>query len=216
MIGFLATTATLLNQLLGIFARKVSQTDMTAFAADVWEGYAPNWTPSMVLLGFIIMAVTIVASVVSVKRGRITGGRAFFGVLLVFYLYLMYGSTVFTRTPNAVRQYNTDFLWEYRAMFANRSWYYAKQIGLNILMFVPIGVLYPLWRGRRCFVSSMGFGLLCTLAIELMQLYFKCGMFEYDDIFNNMLGMFVGYMVIRLFLPKHKKAGHKKKRKKKR
>lgn len=204
LLVLLAALAGLLNRALGIFAAKASQTDMSELAIGVWEGYAPSWTPAMVGLGLIVMLAAIIVAVISVHRGRITGGRAFFGVLLVFYLYLMYGSTVFTRTPGTTTAApQTDLFWSYREMLARHSWSYAKEIGLNILMFVPIGILYPLWRGKRCFFSSMAVGFLCTCAIELMQYYFKCGLFEVDDIFNNTLGMFVGYMFIRWFLPKH-------------
>lgn len=192
----------LLTRGLNVLAAKLERTDLKAWAGNVWEGYHPVWTPNMVRVGLLILTVSLVAGIVMCFRRRIRPSQLLFGWLLILYLYLMFGSTVFSRVPTAASQANLNLFWEYKSMLAQHSWYLAKQIFLNIAMLMPVGFLFPLARGRRCFWQTLLFGFACSLSIEVMQYIFHCGLFEFDDIFNNTLGTFVGYMIYRIFIPK--------------
>jgi glycopeptide antibiotics resistance protein len=192
----------LLTRGLNALAAKLQQTDLKAWAGNVWEGYHPVWTPNMVRVGFIILTVSLVAGIVMCFRRRIRPSQLLFGWLLILYLYLMFGSTVFSRVPTAASQANLNLFWEYKSMLAQHSWYLAKQIFLNIAMLMPVGFLFPLSRGKRCFWQTLLFGFACSLSIEVMQYVFHCGLFEFDDIFNNTLGTFIGYMLYRIIIPK--------------
>lgn len=192
----------LLTRGLNALAAKLERTDLKAWAGNVWEGYHPVWTPNMVRIGLLILTVSLVAGIVMCFRRRIRPSQLLFGWLLILYLYLMFGSTVFSRVPTAASQANLNLFWEYKSMLAQHSWYLAKQIFLNIAMLMPVGFLFPLARGRRCFWQTLLFGFACSLSIEVMQYVFHCGLFEFDDIFNNTLGTFVGYMIYRIFIPK--------------
>ncbi|MGN0194683.1 MAG: VanZ family protein [Pseudoramibacter sp.] len=192
----------LLTRGLNALAAKLQQTDLKAWAGNVWEGYHPVWTPNMVRVGFIILTVSLVAGIVMCFRRRIRPSQLLFGWLLILYLYLMFGSTVFSRVPTAASQANLNLFWEYKSMLAQHSWYLAKQIFLNIAMLMPVGFLFPLFRGKRCFWQTLLFGFACSLSIEVMQYAFHCGLFEFDDIFNNTLGTFIGYMLYRIIIPK--------------
>jgi glycopeptide antibiotics resistance protein len=192
----------LLTRGLNALAAKLERTDLKAWAGNVWEGYHPVWTPNMVRVGLLILTVSLVAGIVMCFRRRIRPSQLLFGWLLILYLYLMFGSTVFSRVPTAASQANLNLFWEYKSMLAQHSWYLAKQIFLNIAMLMPVGFLFPLARGRRCFWQTLLFGFACSLSIEVMQYVFHCGLFEFDDIFNNTLGTFVGYMIYRIFIPK--------------
>jgi glycopeptide antibiotics resistance protein len=192
----------LLTRGLNALAAKLERTDLKAWAGNVWEGYHPVWTPNMVRVGLLILTVSLVAGIVMCFRRRIRPSQLLFGWLLILYLYLMFGSTVFSRVPTAASQANLNLFWEYKSMLAQHSWYLAKQIFLNIAMLMPVGFLFPLARGRRCFWQTLLFGFACSLSIEVMQYVFHCGLFEFDDIFNNTLGTFVGYMIYRIVIPK--------------
>jgi glycopeptide antibiotics resistance protein len=192
----------LLTRGLNALAAKLERTDLKAWAGNVWEGYHPVWTPNMVRVGLLILTVSLVAGIVMCFRRRIRPSQLLFGWLLILYLYLMFGSTVFSRVPTAASQANFNLFWEYKSMLAQHSWYLAKQIFLNIAMLMPVGFLFPLARGRRCFWQTLLFGFACSLSIEVMQYVFHCGLFEFDDIFNNTLGTFVGYMIYRIVIPK--------------
>lgn len=69
--------------------------------------------------------------------------------------------------------------------------------GLNIVMFVPLGVLLPLiWRDKNSVSSILVYGAGFSLAIELSQLLnFRCP--DIDDLIMNTLGAFVGYALFR-------------------
>lgn len=68
-------------------------------------------------------------------------------------------------------------------------------IVLNMLLLMPIGILLPVILQKRFFFWPVLIGFGCSLAIELMQYYFRCGMFELDDLFNNTVGVWFGYLI---------------------
>lgn len=64
-------------------------------------------------------------------------------------------------------------------------------------MFVPFGIIFPLLHSRfQKAVWTIGSGLLFTLSIELFQLITGLGIFEVDDLFNNLLGAILGYGIV--------------------
>jgi glycopeptide antibiotics resistance protein len=61
-------------------------------------------------------------------------------------------------------------------------------ISLNILLFVPFGVLCDanrLWKKIVC-------GFLLSVLVEIVQYYFMLGYCELDDILNNTIGTVLG------------------------
>lgn len=80
--------------------------------------------------------------------------------------------------------------------FAAVDW---RNIILNILMFVPFGFLLPFLSERfQKFWTTYLAGFLFTLLIESVQLIFKIGVFECDDLMNNFLGAMIGYGCYRI------------------
>lgn len=79
------------------------------------------------------------------------------------------------------------------------AWYQGKisnvrNIAVNILLFVPFGVLLPLGiKKARVFWKTYLVGLLVTIGIESLQFVTGRGIFEFDDILNNLLGVMIGY-----------------------
>lgn len=86
----------------------------------------------------------------------------------------------------------------YRSAWYSFSIVEWRNLILNILMFVPFGFLLPCMF-RKCqkpwitFAAGAGF----TLLIEAVQLVFRLGIFEVDDILNNFLGAVIGYGIYR-------------------
>lgn len=70
---------------------------------------------------------------------------------------------------------------------------------LNILLFFPFGVFIPMiWREYRSLNRTVLLGSLCSLAIELLQLF--CGRItDIDDFLMNTLGCVFGYFTWKLF-----------------
>ena len=70
---------------------------------------------------------------------------------------------------------------------------YNFQIGMNAVMFVPLGFMLPLiWERYRSFLHTFFAGLLTSLAIEIMQL--SCvRVTDIDDLIMNTLGCLIGF-----------------------
>ena len=64
-----------------------------------------------------------------------------------------------------------------------------------ISCFFPLGfALTDALAGCRLWMVILISGAISSL-VELSQLYFKLGLFEFDDIFNNILGAVLGWCV---------------------
>lgn len=69
---------------------------------------------------------------------------------------------------------------------------------LNVLMFVPLGLLLPaVWPYYRSWQRIMLTGLGFSLSIELLQL-FSWRLTDIDDLLTNTLGAVLGYCLFRL------------------
>jgi glycopeptide antibiotics resistance protein len=73
-------------------------------------------------------------------------------------------------------------------------------------MLLPIGVLLPIvlepvWKAGRkhIFGRVVLAGFFTSLSIELLQLVMKRGLFEFDDMFHNTLGVVIGYWIYQKF-----------------
>ena len=75
--------------------------------------------------------------------------------------------------------------------FNYREW---RNLILNICMFVPFGFILPFVREEfRKSWKTYRTGLLFSLGIEVLQFIFERGIFETDDLINNLLGTMIGY-----------------------
>ena len=111
-------------------------------------------------------------------------------ILIIFYI------TLFSRSSSFVYRYEPTLFWSYRDWFLG-DMSKGRQILENIALFIPFGfMLYPLLSGienkRIRLVFTVIAALLFSSFIELTQLCFRVGMAEFDDVFNNTLGAFIG------------------------
>ena len=74
---------------------------------------------------------------------------------------------------------------------------------LNILLFVPLGVMLPLlWNSFRNTKKAILFGFTMSLAIELLQiLTFRAT--DVNDLITNTLGAYIGYLASTAIQKKH-------------
>lgn len=70
----------------------------------------------------------------------------------------------------------------------------AREVFLNILLYVPMGYLLPfVFKPMRYSVlACTAVGFLCSCATEYAQLRYGLGYFQLDDILNNTLGCLIG------------------------
>ena len=125
------------------------------------------------------------------------------GSLLTF-LAIVFGSTVFTRTPG-IRQYQPEVFWSWKEILGIGA---CGRLGsttgdgllqenlLNILLLFPAGILLPGLTGRKLkWWMGLLVGIAVSSAIEISQLLLCRGLFEFDDIIHNSLGCMLGCLL---------------------
>ena len=79
------------------------------------------------------------------------------------------------------------------------------EIILNYILFIPLGCLLYLCFGERFDLRVVIAGLLLSVSIELIQLIFNIGLFEFDDMIGNSVGCLIGTVIGKLIRKKKKK-----------
>ena len=109
--------------------------------------------------------------------------------VLIGYALIILGETVLFRTPFDGQHFQPQLFWSYKVWSVQK-----EQIIANILIFIPLGILAgSLWKWRGMFA-----GIGVSAAIELLQLTSQRGLCEFDDIFHNTLGTFIGVSIYML------------------
>lgn len=67
-----------------------------------------------------------------------------------------------------------------------------RDLILNIVCFIPLGMLVGLLFERYRLAKALLAGLLFSLTIEFSQLIWHRGVFDVNDLFNNALGAVIG------------------------
>lgn len=79
----------------------------------------------------------------------------------------------------------------------------AVEIGGNLLLLLPLGLLIPLAVGNDLgirAVVTLGIGI--SIIIEVLQWAFSGGVASVDDVLLNAIGVAIGYLVYRAIIPK--------------
>ncbi len=128
-------------------------------------------------------------------RGFKRGWRQVLGFLLAEYVFLIYCSTVFFRDVQEKRSYNYKLFWSYDKIRDTTGSNLLPENIMNVVVFVPVGLLTAavVRKHRQVFPVAVGFAI--SVSIETMQLCFKKGFSEFDDVFHNTLGCLVGCLM---------------------
>ena len=124
--------------------------------------------------------------------------RIIAGILLVLYISFIIYTTLLCREPKDYREYNFQLFWSYQRFFDDVQ-PQGQQILLNILFFVPFGVLVPFCvdgRWKRKLVFTVASACLLSGTVEFLQLLCKLGFAEFDDVFDNTMGAAIGAVVV--------------------
>jgi len=170
----------------------------------------------LAIVGVIALAVLIgIGYFVIYKkllRGRkkITIKQMIMITLIAGYLIIVVGVTFLNRGAGIYNTSNFNFLSSYKAAwndFDVRTWQYLI---FNIIMFIPLGILLPIAHKKfQNIMLTIVAGLILTILIEFLQFVTAFGIFELDDIFNNLLGAIVGYSMVMTVISLKKRQKHK-------
>lgn len=78
---------------------------------------------------------------------------------------------------------------------------------LNIVCFIPLGFLVGMIAKRYRVLMTLIVGLLVSLTIEFSQLIWQRGVFDLNDIFNNVVGSMIGGMTTLFVIELMKRIG---------
>lgn len=119
---------------------------------------------------YAVAAFLLIILVFSSKNIRLS--------LLIDYLFIFLSVAIIHRPVSQYSRINLIPFHTYRFGL-------SKQIKANILAFIPIGIL----------LQKKWIGVFFSLFIELLQLLFRKGLCDIDDLINNMLGLCVGAFI---------------------
>lgn len=148
--------------------------------------------PGYLYEGIASMLVVGVVLILSIK-GLKKGWRNITGWILIEYLFLIFCSTVFFRHDNEIRTHRFSPFWSYVNCYKGDGFHLDPEIGLNILVFMPVGLLFGLSFKSFNWMKVMLMGATISVSIEFVQFIFKRGLCEFDDVFNNTVGGIIGY-----------------------
>lgn len=124
-------------------------------------------------------------------------------ISLLIYIILLVWTIIFKWSNVEIAQdsiYTFKSLGLYERYIACKPWFiYLDNIDflLNILLFLPMGLYFVLLLKRKYFIFIIAF--VSTLLFEVSQFFTCIGMFNFYDIFSNMLGCILGYILYLIF-----------------
>lgn len=125
----------------------------------------------------------------SISRKKILCGLA-----LSIYLVFLLGGTILNRDISKKFHMELIPFWSYYEAIIEKNKGLAFQMIGNVLVFIPLGVLLPeVWDRVRNIRWVILITVGVSLSLELGQLIFRLGLFEFDDVFHNTLGAVIGY-----------------------
>ena len=165
---------------------------------DYLKSAINNITFQSVFFWLEISFVVALFTVVLFRIGKIKLLSCITIPLFAFYLSFVTTTTIVSRVPSYDAQYNFLLFWSYKAIASGESMLIAQVIW-NVVLFIPIGFLLMLiltckHKGK----ISVVVGLLLSASIELVQLVSHRGLFEFDDILHNALGVFFGVALYKI------------------
>lgn len=128
---------------------------------------------------------------------RIGRKNALVTVLLLCYVCAVVALTLWNRHSNVEGAINLALFSSYKEAwyaFSTRDFQY---IYFNIAMFIPLGILLPLLHTRFRHIGwTLATAFVFTALIESMQYILHVGIFELDDIMNNVFGALIGFGLV--------------------
>lgn len=140
---------------------------------------------------------------------RISKWKAIWLIVFIVYGVVLVGATFLSRGGSYSRAQIVPPFASYKEAWYQGRMSNVRNIVVNILLFVPLGFLLPIGLKRiRPYWKTALVGGAVTVLIECLQLVTKRGIFECDDIINNLVGILIGYGIfafINWILNKEKK-----------
>lgn len=156
-----------------------------------------------VSIGIIIFLIMYFLIYKKIMKGtkKLNVVKLFLWFIFLIYTVVVLGATFVNRVPMNYENINIHIFSSYIKVWNRFSVLELRNLIFNILMFLPFGFMLPLLF-KKCekFYITYLVGLCMTFFIEVLQLISRRGIFELDDIVNNLLGCMIGYGIVMIFL----------------
>ncbi len=141
-----------------------------------------------------------------------------FARILLWTAFAVYGVAVFAILFLGTRggRFPYDSVWEYMKYSVNlipfktiggyvmdviaRRWMLGlaiKNVLGNFILFYPMGIFLPcLFKRVRTVKKTLLIAICTILSVEIVQLVFRLGIFDIDDLILNMAGWILGYFTL--------------------
>lgn len=113
---------------------------------------------------------------------------------ILAYTIIILCSTIICRPNNGIHDYSFYLFWSYVELIKGNNDFIAE-IGLNIILFIPFGLLTGYAFDKCKWYNIILLGLLLSVIIEISQLAFERGLCEIDDVIHNTIGCSFGYLL---------------------
>lgn len=163
---------------------------------QIWTTYNPMWSEREIIYFSMLMILVMIIVVCGIWKQKWNPIQGIAIIVLVLFLGIVFGSTVFTRTT-AIRKYELKPFWSWCAVILYHDRELLKENLLNCILLVPMGFMLPIIFYHKVRLNrALIVGFLVSASIELSQLIFKRGLFEWDDMIHNALGCMLGCWVM--------------------
>ncbi|TVU88478.1 VanZ family protein, partial [Lactobacillus gasseri] len=157
---------------------------------------------------FIIFAIIRLCWLLFIRRRRTLKSEACVW-LFSFYVILLLMLTVFRDTyfpwqltfnfHRNLGDINLVFMKETLKLTQGQSMldFFYNSLG-NILWFIPFGLLFPTIIQKKSMLLTIFFGGCLSVCIEGLQFILETGVSDIDDVFFNVCGTIIGFIIYRI------------------
>lgn len=129
------------------------------------------------------------------RRGEESAAPRIPGILFSIYLSVMLVITFLSRESGSGQGIDLELFSTWGINTRNNAF-----VVENVLLFIPYGLLGAwTFKPMRRFMICTAIGAVTSLCIELLQLVTGRGFFQIDDIWTNILGTAIGFLLFRIF-----------------
>ena len=122
------------------------------------------------------------------------------GITLSLNCSFIFIMTLFGRKIRENHRFDLKPFGSYYYAFTEGNMEILLQIFINIAMYIPFGFLLPCcFKLFEKYWNIIYVAIGSSVIIELIQVVFKIGLFEVDDIISNTLGSVIGFLIYILY-----------------
>lgn len=143
------------------------------------------------IYSFLILAMTLALPVLShVLRERPRALKYANYLILIVYLFANLYLTILSRPARIYHHMELTPFWSYIGALDRAD--LREEILLNVILYIPFGYLMHYAFPKMKWWMVAGAGFLLSGFTETVQLFFKLGLCEVDDLISNTLGTLAG------------------------